>query len=197
MDKKCKVESTKTLLETPHFDVVVDHCRDFADKERDYYRTDSNSSYVMVVPVKINKASQQISYVMVEQYRHGCGEFCLEFPAGKRDKGESSAAAAARELKEETGYESKHLKFCYTQFLSPVRGPSKQAVFLAVVEGEPEQPQREETEVGSAMKTVELTADELHKKVLNNEITSACSLGALCAVMLSSKQATKYLEMKE
>ncbi|MEM9160808.1 MAG: NUDIX hydrolase [Verrucomicrobiota bacterium] len=42
--------------------------------------------------------------VLVRQYRHGCGVSCLELPSGCIDEGEAPLDAAARELKEETGY---------------------------------------------------------------------------------------------
>lgn len=42
--------------------------------------------------------------VMVEQFRHGIDDFTLEIPGGAVEPGEDVALAAARELREETGY---------------------------------------------------------------------------------------------
>lgn len=42
--------------------------------------------------------------VLVRQFRQGTGEVTLEIPGGLVDPGEDPAAAAVRELREETGY---------------------------------------------------------------------------------------------
>ena len=60
-----------------------------------------------VVPVR-----EDGKILMVRQYRNAIERYTLEIPAGSRDsKEEETILCAARELEEETGYRSNHLRF--------------------------------------------------------------------------------------
>jgi len=58
---------------------------------------------VMVVPL-LQEPDGTWRVVLERQFRYPIGQTMIEFPAGKLDPGEASAACAQRELLEETGY---------------------------------------------------------------------------------------------
>ena len=77
---------------------LADGSKVIADQIRKNKR---NGDAAVIVPV-----TEDNNFVMVVQARPNTGVgVCVEFPAGMVDPGEDNIVAAARELKEETGYE--------------------------------------------------------------------------------------------
>ncbi len=58
-------------------------------------------------------------FVFIEQYRDALGKALVELPAGMISPGEDPAAAARRELWEETGYEAGALRYLGPFYTSP------------------------------------------------------------------------------
>lgn len=81
----------------------------------------------LVLPIT---AEQEV--VFVRQYRHGAETVLLELPAGTFDPAQESAdLAAARELREETGYTADTLIPLATLYDNPVKETNKIHLFLA------------------------------------------------------------------
>jgi len=83
---------------------------------------------VVLLPVK-----EDGKIVMIRQYRHAARQYLWELVAGRIDEGESVKEAAARELKEETGYRAKRL----TEFLDvfPTPGFLEERMHILLAEG--------------------------------------------------------------
>jgi len=71
--------------------------------------------------------------LLIEQYRHATRQYLWELVAGRIDGGESVKHAAARELKEETGYSAKR----FTEFLDvwPTPGFLEERMHILLAEG--------------------------------------------------------------
>jgi ADP-ribose pyrophosphatase len=104
--------------------------------------------------------------VLVRQFRPGPGRFCTELPAGLVDEDESPSHAAARELKEETGYRGtlREVGKLFTNgYSTEVRH-----VFVctdARQDGEPHPDEGEDLEV------VNVTISQFHELVRGGEMT--------------------------
>lgn len=72
-----------------------------------------------VVPFLTDPEGEDPQILLLRQYRYAAGGFIYEIPAGRLDPGETPAACAARELKEETGCTAKSIVPLFTMLTTP------------------------------------------------------------------------------
>ena len=91
-----------TLLKTRVLDVTSIESTSSDGLKGDYVVMDA-PDWVIVIP------DAGKSFLMVKQWRHGERALSIEFPGGVIEAGEAPEKAAARELKEETGFRAAKL----------------------------------------------------------------------------------------
>jgi len=113
--------------------------------------------------------------LMIEQYRHATRQYLWELVAGRIDAGETVKEAAARELKEETGYSAKR----FTEFLAmwPTPGFLEERMHLLLAEGltEGEATPEEDEKIISHGYTVK----ELKQMMKNGKLKDGKSLAGI------------------
>lgn len=67
----------------------------------------------LIIPVLDNG-----NLMLVEQFRYPLQKIFLEFPAGKKDSGETTLQTAQRELREEVGFETSKIEFLHRMHLA-------------------------------------------------------------------------------
>ena len=112
--------------------------------------------------------------VFVRNRRIAVGATLLEFCAGKLEPGEEPAAAAARELEEETGYQATTIRALGTFFTSPGFTDEKMYVFEA--RGLRPVPQR--LEPGEEIEVAVLDVAEFERLISAGLVEDGKSLGA-------------------
>jgi ADP-ribose diphosphatase len=120
--------STRQVAEYEMFRVREDRSRSPKDgKEHTFHIAESPGGVAVVALTDDGRV------VMVEQFRHGPRKVGLELPSGVSEDGEAPEQAAARELREETGYEGQPARVIGCIDLNPSWQVTR--VHVAVVRG--------------------------------------------------------------
>ena len=84
-----------------------------------------------VVPFLSDPEGEDPQILLLRQYRYAADGYLYEIPAGRLDPGESPAACAARELKEETGCTAEQLEPLITMVTTPGFTDERIHLFIA------------------------------------------------------------------
>ncbi len=123
--------------------------------------------------------------VMIEQYRHAAGEVLLELPAGRAEPGEELKKGAARELKEETGYNAGKITHIIDFYTTPGYSTECLGLFLA----EDLHRGKQELEKGEFLRIREIDTEEILELIFKGKIRDGKSaLGLLTFKMLQQER---------
>lgn len=124
--KKWQVKESTIVLDASPFMVVRQEKCELPDGNitRDYNIV---SEPDIVIALVLTEADD---IVLVEQYKHGIGQICLEVPGGLSDGG-TPLAEIKREVLEETGYESDNWLQLSTYITNPTRFDNYVHAFVA------------------------------------------------------------------
>jgi ADP-ribose pyrophosphatase len=150
-EAKAKVLQSKMIYDGPIFgvrrDEVVEPSGVHATRE-----VITHSGSVVVLPIL-----KDGRILLIRQYRYATRQYLWELVAGRIDRGESVKAAAARELREETGFRAKKLSLFLDLFPTP--GFLEERMYLLLAQGlteGPAQPEEDEKIISRAYKVNEL-----------------------------------------
>lgn len=153
-----------------HFRVRRDWCRSPRDGDlRDFFVLEM-PDWVQVVAVTEGKR-----LILVEQFRPGTGQVTLEFPAGLVEPGEEPAAAAVRELAEETGYRGGEAVVIGE--LAPNPALQDNRLFVVLVDGCRATGERDE-DPGEVIRVREASEDEMASLITAERFDTAYGIVA-------------------
>lgn len=161
--------SAERPLVTAWYSIRQDRVRTHTGDEISYTYIDHPGA-VYVVPLTVDGYM-----LLIRQYRYPVREWCWEVPAGSIEVTENGAAAAARELAEELGGVSEHIRLVATFYVSNGISNQRSEIYLAT-EVELEQSKREPTEL---LRVVAVPQHEALRMARTGEITDGPSALAL------------------
>ena len=116
--QKTRVVSSKVVFKGRVFSVYRDEVVE-PGGHKNVREVIRHNGSVVILAIDESKNPADPEVILERQYRHAAGQSLLELPAGRVEPGESTLAAAKREMIEETGYRAKKWTLLTKYFASP------------------------------------------------------------------------------
>ena len=113
-------------------------------------------------------------FVFIRQFRKALDRICFEVMAGNVDADEPSETAAIRELKEETGYEAKSIRFLSSLYPSVGYCDERIDIYYAEVDEQGDT----DFDADEEIETLHLTEEEMDQMIRDGKVQDAKTLGA-------------------
>lgn len=154
-----------TLTQEPVFDGKVLHVR------KDTVKTPNGivtGREVIEHPggVSIALETPEGKFYMVQQYRYAQDEVMIEFPAGKKEKGEDPLTCVKREVVEETGYEAIDI----ISLGQMIPTPAYDTEVIDLYYGRQGEYQGQSLDEDENITLLQMTLDEIIDKIVSGEI---------------------------
>jgi len=166
---KLKILKSKMIYKGPIFGVRRDEVLE-PTGVRTRREVITHPGSVVVLPVLADNR-----LLLIQQYRYATKTFLWELVAGRMDPGESVKRAAARELREETGYRAR--KFSVFLDVFPTPGFLEERMYILLAEGltpGPAQPEDDEKIISRSF-----TIDELKQMMKTGKLRDAKSIAGI------------------
>ena len=174
---------SETLMKGRAFSIRRDHLKTPDGRETKYDIIEHGGS-VVIIPIDENG-----NVLLVRQYRHATGGDLLELPAGTLDDNEDPKVCAAREIREETGYDVVHLESLGLLYPTPGYSSEKIHVFYAEVDGEPGDKELDHDEF---VRVVEMTPAEVEGGIHDGSILDGKTLAAWVRYQAKAEKAGRH-----
>jgi len=129
------------------------------------------------------------NFLLVRQFRKPIEKMLMEIPAGKLEQGENIKRCAIRELREETGYETKDLQKLASVYLAP--GYSSELIHIFIAKNLKKT--SPEPDADEFLENIIIKKKDVLNKILNGEIKDSKTIVAIMLHMQSEFEVWKRI----